>query len=205
MTEKLAPHCPVWFAGRYERCMVKKASHHRRERGKLLRDQHMGAFEPLCRLKYLSASAPRVGFDPKAIAPRTVSTPSALIGPLGQSDRGRKARLALRQHRRACRFRQTFLGLNFAHCPHHENMDLSSIISLVTKLLPVAEDVASIYIHNPNSQHKFAAIFGEADLMASVASGVAQNFGTVAPVAATTPAPVPAPVETESEELPAAA
>jgi hypothetical protein len=58
-------------------------------------------------------------------------------------------------------------------------MNTKSLLQLISALLPAAEEIASIFIHNPNSQHKFSVIVGNVDHIAPVVAAL----GTVAPVA----------------------
>lgn len=49
-------------------------------------------------------------------------------------------------------------------------MNLPQILQLIQALLPVGEEIASIFIHNPNSQHKFSVVVGDVNTIAGVAA-----------------------------------
>ena len=73
-------------------------------------------------------------------------------------------------------------------------MNISSILQLITALAPVAEGIATIWVHNPNSQHKLAVIVSDVETVAAIATqlpgllpGTQVNTMPTAPP--TTPAP----------------
>lgn len=51
---------------------------------------------------------------------------------------------------------------------------VAAIAALVRELLPVGAEIASLFIHNPNSQHKMSVILSDADTITAVAQAVAQ-------------------------------
>ena len=60
-----------------------------------------------------------------------------------------------------------------------------NILNLVLALLPEAEQLASIFIHNPASQHTFSVVVSTAEALAPVVAGLSK---TAAPAAAAPPA-----------------
>lgn len=66
---------------------------------------------------------------------------------------------------------------------------MNNLLQLLLALLPEAEQIASVFIHNPNSQHKFAVIVSTADALAPVVAALAAH------PAATVTAPAAAAVE----------
>lgn len=75
-------------------------------------------------------------------------------------------------------------------------MKTANFLSILLALLPEAEQIASIFIHNPNSQHQFSLIVGTADALAPVIAGLSQVLSakSAAPFASAAPA---APAEAE--------
>lgn len=49
-------------------------------------------------------------------------------------------------------------------------MNAAQILQLIQALLPVGEDIASIFIHNPNSQHKLSVVVGDVNTIAGVSA-----------------------------------
>ena len=49
-------------------------------------------------------------------------------------------------------------------------MNPLQILQLIQALLPVGEEIASIFIHNPKSQHKFSVIVGDVNTISGVAT-----------------------------------
>jgi hypothetical protein len=55
-------------------------------------------------------------------------------------------------------------------------MNYNNLLLFLQTLLPVAEGVASIFIHNPTSAHKFTLVIGEANALEPVAAAVVQTI-----------------------------
>lgn len=51
---------------------------------------------------------------------------------------------------------------------------VAAIAALVRALLPVGAEIASLFIHNPESQHKLAVIVSDVTTISAVAQSVAQ-------------------------------
>ena len=72
-------------------------------------------------------------------------------------------------------------------------MPTANLIALITALLPTAENIASIWIHNPNSKHQFTVVTGEVNAIAGVASAITQQrLATAATATVTGPVATPA-------------
>lgn len=88
-------------------------------------------------------------------------------------------------------------------------MNTQTLLALISALVPVGEQIASIFIHNPNSQHKFGLIVGTADALEPVVAGVASTLSTSASnatvntAAAATPAATPAAAASVEPVIPA--
>lgn len=50
-----------------------------------------------------------------------------------------------------------------------------NLLNLITALLPVGEEIASIFIHNPNAQHKFSVVVGTVNELLPVVSTITQT------------------------------
>ena len=64
-----------------------------------------------------------------------------------------------------------------------------NVLSLITSLLPIGEEIASIFIHNPNSQHQFSMVVGTVNELLPVVSAITQS--AAAPAASAAPAAEP--------------
>lgn len=66
-----------------------------------------------------------------------------------------------------------------------QNMNIASIVTLISALLPVAEEIASHYIINPDSKHKLTVITGDLGTITQVAQAIAlQSKAPVSPAPA---------------------
>lgn len=65
-----------------------------------------------------------------------------------------------------------------------------NILQLILGLLPEAGQIASIFIHNPNSQHTLSVVVSTAEALTPALTAIAQNASSAASAAA-----APSPVE----------
>jgi hypothetical protein len=69
---------------------------------------------------------------------------------------------------------------------------MNNLLQLLAALLPEAEQIASIFIHNPKSQHKFSMIISTVDALTPVVAALA-TAAAAAPAATPAAAPVEEP------------
>jgi hypothetical protein len=55
-----------------------------------------------------------------------------------------------------------------------------NVLNLITQLLPVGEQIASVFIHNPNSQHQFSVIVGTVNALEPVLAGLGEAIAAKA-------------------------